>query len=48
MTAHSTAALAASTLRRRGTAVNVVRIMPVAYSPVIATTESATTAIWLT
>jgi hypothetical protein len=48
VTAASTNALAANTVRRRGTAVKVVRIMPLAYSPVIASTASATTAIWLT
>jgi hypothetical protein len=45
VTAPSTAALAASTARRRGAAVNVTRISPVLYSPVNASTPSALTAI---
>src|SRR5215469_13112194 len=41
-----TAALAASTARRRGTAANVVRIRPLAYSEVIRSTPSAPKASW--
>ena len=41
VTAPRTAALAASTARRRGTAANVVRIRPVVYSELIASTPIA-------
>ena len=40
-------ALAPSTLRRRGIAVSVVRIMPVLYSPLIASTARMATTAWL-
>ena len=45
MTAASTAALAASTARRRGAALNVTRISPVLYSAVNASTPITLTAI---
>src|SRR5262245_15362028 len=44
-TAATTAGVAASTVRRRGLAASVVRIVPVLYSDVIARTASATSAI---
>ena len=40
-------ALAPSTLSRRGIAVSVVRIMPVLYSPLIASTARMATTAWL-
>ena len=40
-------ALAPSTPRRRGMAVSVVRIMPVLYSPLIASTARMATTAWL-
>jgi hypothetical protein len=43
----TTTAFADSTVRRRGLATKLVRIIPVAYSEVTAVTASATTAIWL-
>src|ERR1017187_11035057 len=43
-----TVALAASTARRRGTAANVVRIMPVACSEVIASAPKTPKASWTT
>ena len=45
VTAASTTALAASTARRRGAAVNVTRISPVLYSAVNASTPITLTAI---
>jgi len=45
VTAASTAALAASTARRRGAAVNVTRISPVLYSALNASTPMTATAI---
>src|SRR5690348_9300671 len=45
VTVASTAALAASTARRRGAAANVTRISPVLYSEVKASTPSTATAI---
>ena len=45
MTAASTTALAASTARRRGAAVNVTWISPVLYSALNASTPSTLTAI---
>ena len=41
-----TAALAASTAVRRGMAVNVTRIIPVPYSPLIAVAARMTTTAW--
>ena len=43
----STAALATSTVIRRGIAVSVTRIMPVLYSPLIASTARMATTAWL-
>ena len=40
-------ALAASTAVRRGIAVNVIRIMPLPHSPLIASTASTATTAWL-
>jgi hypothetical protein len=40
------AALAASTVRRRDIAVSVMRIMPVLYSPLIASTAMIATIAW--
>jgi len=48
MTAVSMTTLAASTDRRAGTAVNVVRIRPVLYSPVMARAPMAAAAIIMT
>ena len=46
VTALTTAALAASTVVRRGMAARVVRIMPVPYSPVTASTATMATTAW--
>ena len=40
------AALAASTVARRGIAARVVRIMPVLYSPLMASTARMATTAW--
>ena len=46
VTAVTTAALAASTVVRRGIAARVVLIMPVPYSPLTASTATMATTAW--